>query len=98
MWPESLKQFLEKIKRFKPHVENKQSEEYLNLPQSFFKGLSVKKKHEILSLAPLINKHFETVDLIIDVGAGLVIIFCIEKIFLIYFLIIFLGLSSSITS
>lgn len=44
-----------------------------NYPQ-FFKGLSQKKIHEIVSLAPFIHENCTelNIDLIIDIGAGLV--------------------------
>lgn len=46
----------------------------LNLPNQFLKGLNLKKKHEILALAPFIHEKCKerNINVIIDIGAGLV--------------------------
>lgn len=50
------------------------------LPTLFLKGLSLKKQHEILHLAKLVHMQCEehNIHTVVDLGAGLVLIFIIH--------------------
>ncbi|GLV44671.1 uncharacterized protein CBL_20582 [Carabus blaptoides fortunei] len=73
-WPASLKTFIQTIESLKSERSIPNAAVHgLNLPQDFFKGLSVKKRHEIIRLAPVIHTKCSehNISVIIDIGAGL---------------------------
>ncbi|XP_066596315.1 methyltransferase-like protein 25B [Prorops nasuta] len=71
-WPESLKNFVKKCREMDGLSESIPSVN-VDIPKNFTRGLSGKKKHEIMHLSHLINEQCknENIHLIIDFGAGL---------------------------
>ncbi|CAH1163545.1 unnamed protein product [Phaedon cochleariae] len=69
--PTSLKQFLEKVERLQPNITVAQENDGYAFPHN--SGLTEKKAHEILAMAPIVHELCKTngLDFIIDVGSGL---------------------------
>ncbi|RZC31870.1 presequence protease, mitochondrial [Asbolus verrucosus] len=69
--PKSLEEFLKKVKKLKMITVLKDANVDFTFPNN--SGLSIKKKHEIVALAPLIKEICDEsgCDFIVDVGTGL---------------------------
>lgn len=67
--PEDLHKFLELVKQLK--IKSHTTEKTLK-PSEKIKGMSPKKSHEVIRLADVIKTYCDDVDVLVDLGCGLV--------------------------